>query len=224
MGFDQVYLLVADGAILVDAGAPKKIHLLEKGLSQAGVPPADVRLAVLTHGHWDHIGSAKAIRHLTGAKIALHFKDAHLLKQGLVHLSPGVVPWGKLFMRVHQFFMPLIRIEPCDVDILISDEGMNLNEYGIPGRVVYTPGHTHGSVSVLLDSGEAFVGDLAMNRFPLRLSPGEPIFAVDQEQVRASWRKLMEAGARMFYPAHGKAFPVSDRTVEAKGSGPEFRN
>jgi glyoxylase-like metal-dependent hydrolase (beta-lactamase superfamily II) len=61
-------------------------------------------------------------------------------------------------------------------------------------------------VSVLLESGEAFVGDLAMNRFPLRFSPGLPIFAMDEEKVRKSWETLLARGARMIYPAHGKPF------------------
>jgi glyoxylase-like metal-dependent hydrolase (beta-lactamase superfamily II) len=62
------------------------------------------------------------------------------------------------------------------------------------------------SVSVLLDSGEAFVGDLAMNKFPLRLGPGLPIVAEDSEKVKESWRKLLELGATTVYPAHEKPF------------------
>jgi glyoxylase-like metal-dependent hydrolase (beta-lactamase superfamily II) len=60
----------------------------------------------------------------------------------------------------------------------------------------------------LLDTGEAFVGDLAMNRFPLRLSPGLPIFAEDQAAVVESWRSLLDQGATTVYPAHGKPFPA----------------
>jgi len=61
-------------------------------------------------------------------------------------------------------------------------------------------------VSVVLESGEAFVGDLAMNMFPMRLSPGLPIFGDDMQAVRDSWRKLHEMGVRMVFPAHGKPF------------------
>lgn len=63
-----------------------------------------------------------------------------------------------------------------------------------------------GSVSVLLDSGEAFVGDLAMNKFPLRLGPGLPTIAEDDVKVKESWKKLLELGATTVYPAHGKPF------------------
>jgi len=61
---------------------------------------------------------------------------------------------------------------------------------------------------VLLDNGEAFVGDLAMNQFPLCLRPGPPIFADDLGLVRRSWELLLERGAGMIYPAHGKPFPA----------------
>ena len=74
--------------------------------------------------------------------------------------------------------------------------------------MIYTPGHSWGSVSVLLESGEAFVGDLGMNMFPMRLTPGLPIFGDDMQVVNRSWRKLLSMGARMVYPAHGKPFPA----------------
>jgi glyoxylase-like metal-dependent hydrolase (beta-lactamase superfamily II) len=85
---------------------------------------------------------------------------------------------------------------------------MSLREYGVPGRVIHTPGHTEGSVSVLLDSGEAFVGDIAVNRLPLRLSPGLPVLGHNLEQVKESWRALLGEGAKTVYPGHGKSFPA----------------
>jgi glyoxylase-like metal-dependent hydrolase (beta-lactamase superfamily II) len=57
-----------------------------------------------------------------------------------------------------------------------------------------------------LDTGDAFVGDLAMNAFPLRLRPGLPIFAEDVNKVRDSWELLLARGAKKIYPAHGNSF------------------
>ena len=54
----------------------------------------------------------------------------------------------------------------------------------------------------------AFVGDLAMNRFPLRLSPGLPIFAENPDALVESWERLLNEGATTVYPAHGKPFPA----------------
>mgnify|MGYP001823185938 CR=1 FL=1 len=105
--------------------------------------------------------------------------------------------------------MPFIKVPPSKGDLVIDDDGLSLADYGIPGRVVYTPGHSSGSVTVMLDTGEAFVGDLAMNKFPLCFSPSLPIFADDPSAVISSWRKLIQLGASTVYPAHGKPFPVT---------------
>jgi glyoxylase-like metal-dependent hydrolase (beta-lactamase superfamily II) len=61
---------------------------------------------------------------------------------------------------------------------------------------------------VLLERGEVFVGDLAMNAPPMRFTPGLPIFGDDIRVVMESWRKLLDMGARTVYPAHGKPFPA----------------
>ena len=91
---------------------------------------------------------------------------------------------------------------------MAGDEDISLLDYGIPGKVVYTPGHSWGSVSVLLKSGDAFVGDLAMNMPPMRLKPGLALFGDDIQVVKQSWRKLLDMGAKTVYPAHGKPFPI----------------
>jgi hydroxyacylglutathione hydrolase len=208
LGFDQCYVLKSEGVIAVDAGAPNKGRNFARGLERASIDPQDVQLIVITHGHWDHVGSAGELKAITGAKLAMHQREVHWLEQSLTPLPPGVTLWGRVFISLHKKLMPLINIPPVKVDVALGDDGLLLSDYGIPGRVLHTPGHSSGSVSVLLDTGEAFVGDLAMNRFPLRLSPGLPIFAEDQAAVVESWRSLLDQGATTVYPAHGKPFPA----------------
>jgi glyoxylase-like metal-dependent hydrolase (beta-lactamase superfamily II) len=209
LGFDQCYVLKGDGVIAIDAGAPQKGTIFKHTLEAAGINPHDVNLVVLTHGHWDHIGSAMEIKSLTGAALTMHRSEVHWLENSLTPLSPGVTPWGKAFMVLHKVFMPFIKVPKAKVDIVLGDEGLSLVDFGIPGRILHTPGHSSGSVSVLLDAGEVFVGDLAMNKFPLRMSPGLPIFADDPAAVVSSWKMLIELGASTVYPAHGRAFPIT---------------
>ena len=81
-------------------------------------------------------------------------------------------------------------------------------EYGIDGNIIHTPGHTPGSVSVLLDSGDAFVGCLIHNKAPFVLRPGLPIYAQDILQLKDSLKMLIDRGAKTLYPGHGNPVPV----------------
>ena len=61
---------------------------------------------------------------------------------------------------------------------------------------------------MVLDSGDVFVGDLAMNKFPLRLNAGLPILAEDIAAVRESLWHLLELNVTTVYPGHGKPFSM----------------
>lgn len=210
LGITDCWLIQGDGIILVDTGVPNKVTRFRRRLRDLAIRPEDIRLIVITHGHYDHIGSARDIKAITGAPIAMHHEERVCLEKGRISMPPGVTPWGRLFMKIRVVAKPFIRVPEADVDIGITEKGLSLSEFGISGRVIPTPGHTGGSVSVLLESGEAFVGDLAMNKVPLRFTPGLPIFAEDIHRVKESWKKLLEMGAETIYPGHGKPFSVNN--------------
>jgi len=208
MGFDTIYAVKGEGIILIDGGDPHKLAKFKDGLAKALIQPEEIKLIILTHGHWEHIGSTRDIKQLTGARVLMHEKDMHYLAEVKQTSPTGFTPWGKIASAILSLINPFIHIPTFEVDIVAGGEELSLSEYGIPGRLIYTPGHTWGSVSVLLDSGEVFVGDLAMNWFPLRLNPGLPIFGDDIQLVKSSWKKLLEMGAKTVYPAHGEPFPA----------------
>jgi hydroxyacylglutathione hydrolase len=210
----RCYILAGENAILIDGGMPALPRQSEPGhrfqvqLRRLPVRPDEIKLILITHAHFDHIGAVQSIQNMTGAKVACHLRDKERLEQNAMPLPPGMTPWGRITIAMLARMVPHLTILPFKIDLALGDEGLSLAEYGVSGQVVYTPGHTAGSVSILLDTGEAFVGDLAMNAFPLRLKPGLPIFAEDLPQVKESWRKLLKLGVKTVYPSHGKPFSI----------------
>jgi hydroxyacylglutathione hydrolase len=208
LGIANCYLLRHEGTILIDAGLANQETKFQRELNRLGVPASDIQLILATHGHADHIGSAAKIAEFTGAPIAIHQAERDWLEKGILKPPPGVTVWGRILASFSGLAKTLMRFQPAPVGVVFSDEEFSLAEFGIPGKVLPTPGHSPGSVTVLLDNSDAFVGDLAMNSLPLRLSPGLPILADDIQQVKDSWRRLFQGELGTIYPGHGKPFPA----------------
>jgi glyoxylase-like metal-dependent hydrolase (beta-lactamase superfamily II) len=208
VGFTNCFLVKQKGVILIDTGVPNKVSSIQKYFKKAGIDIKETSLIIHTHGHWDHIGNTQILVKETGVKTALHQSEKSCLEDGTILIPPGVTRWGRFLGHFSQMTSERVKIKTAKVDILIDDKGFDLSEYGIEGKVVYTPGHSSGSVSVVLDSGEAFVGDMAMNGFPFRKDPGLPIFAEDMTLLKKSWEKLIEMGVKTVFPAHGKPFSI----------------
>ena len=200
------YLIKEDGLILVDAGVPNRGKKFRKWLKDLSIEPGDISLILLTHGHWDHIASVSEFKKLTGCKVAINQHEKDWVEQALKPMPPGINLWGKVLAPIINIYLSFIDFPGTPVDLVLEDEEYPLESYGIHGKVIYTPGHSSGSISLLLDTGDAFVGDLAMNGFPMRIGPGMPIFAENVNALKESWRLLLSSGAKQIYPAHGKPF------------------
>jgi hydroxyacylglutathione hydrolase len=208
LGANWCYLIQGDKIVMIDGGFPRRTKGFLAALNKLSIRPDDIKLVILTHGHWDHIGLVKIIKNITGAKVALHSNEREWLEKSIKPMPPAVTVWDRFLAGIMATFLPWIDIPAAEVDIILEGRAFSLVEYGIPGRILPTPGHSSGSVSVLLETGDAFVGDLAMNLWPLRPGPGLPIFVEDIRQVRASWRLLLNEGMKKVFPAHGKPFPA----------------
>ena len=208
LGLNSCYLIRGKDVIMIDGGMPNKLKVFKRVLSRLDINPSDIKLVVLTHSHFDHSGSALEIREFTGAKIAIHESEITYLENGGMIIPKGVNFYGKITKPWLFAIFKKISFPKFKPDILITDEPYPLKAYGIDGNIIHTPGHTVGSISVILDSGEAFVGCMAHNGFPFRLRPGLPIYAQDIEAIKKYWKILIDRGIKMIYPGHGKPFPV----------------
>lgn len=213
----NVFLLRGEGgAVLVDTGLKGQADLILERLAEHGVLPQDVRLILITHGHGDHFGSAAELHQRTGAPVAVHALDADALRRG-AHDPKSLRATNKLvelLMNIPgtQFAGQAIPVEP---DIVFEDE-WHLDEYGVAGRVVPTPGHTPGSVSVVLDSGEVVLGDMVMGALMgLLPKPGAPLVAWDLERNWESLRQLAALSPPVIYASHGGPF----RDLSGVGQG-----
>lgn len=207
MGFARSYIIQDEGVLMIGDGASKKIKKFQKGLEKASIRPEEVQLIILTHGHFDHAAAAKELKEITGAKIAMHYRDKDILEKGQKDMPPGLTTWGRFLHHIiKMLYVPFVQFPVSNVDVIVGDEGMSLDDYGIQGRILHTPGHTPGSISVVLESGEAFVGCLAMNAIPFSTKPRLPIFGDDVQTLKESWKLVLEQGAKTIYPAHGESF------------------
>jgi len=207
-GINTCYVIQDIGTIMVDGGPSKAIEKFKKYLIQYSINPNEIKLVVLTHADFDHSGSAGAIREITGAKIAVHENDRAILEEGRFNFPPGVTAWGKIS---HAIFEPLLKkfpIPPQKADIILNNEDYPLSDFGIDGRIIYTPGHTAGHVSVLMENGDLFAGCMAHNIRLFTPGPGLPIYSEDIEQIKKSWKLVIDRGAKMIYPGHGKPFHI----------------
>ncbi|MEE8373926.1 MAG: MBL fold metallo-hydrolase [Dehalococcoidia bacterium] len=206
LGFTNCYLIKEEGLILVDAGGPKKGRKFLRETERLGISPEDISLILLTHGHWDHAGSLRELKELTGAPVAVNYREKDWVEQGIKAVPPAFGPRRHFHRAIALAWTSIIRFHATPVDISMGDEEFSLEPFGIRGRVLHTPGHSLGSMSLLLDTGDAFVGDLAMTGHPRRHVPGVPMYAEDRGAVKDSWRLLLESGAEWIRPAHGRSF------------------
>ncbi|MFF6772567.1 MBL fold metallo-hydrolase [Streptomyces sp. NPDC012637] len=198
----NAYLLLGRRPVIVDAGTPGSGRRIYEQVAAHGVDPTDVSLIVITHGHIDHFGSAAELHRLTGAPVAGHVADLGPYRTGRArepYLPTG--PTGRLMAGNRNLHM---RVEPFEPGVLVTGE-TDLEDFGIAARIMPTPGHTAGSVSVLTDQGDLVAGDLIANSLfgLVRGRPANPPFHDDPLQNLASLRNMLALNPTALHVGHG---------------------
>lgn len=201
LGFVKAFFIKGEKYILIDTGVPKSFETIKRYMTDNGINPKDISLVIITHNHLDHTGSISKVKELTGAPVLIHKSEDMYLSKGVTTpvQSRSLLP--KLLMKI----MKNPKIETFNADIIINDNDViDLEPYGAAGKVIHTPGHTDGSLSVVLDSGQAIVGDLFSAKKAKQGSKAKyPFIYCDLDAIKVSMRKLIDQGGKQFYNAHG---------------------
>ena len=192
------YWVVSAGAmrLLVDLGYPGTMGIMRASLTRLGVALQEIRYGLATHYHIDHAGLAQELKQAGVSLLVLEMQ---------VSAIPHMRQWTKPQDRYVEITLH------DNVTISLAESRRLLARIGIGGEIVATPGHSDDSVSLLLDDGSAFTGDLT----PLAYA-GPDVAAI----VAASWRRLHDLSATRIYPGHGPVRPMDLDALEefpAKG-------
>jgi len=218
-GTKSFLLRCRSGYLLIDTSYPDRYDLFAAELKNFGVKVREIKFLLLTHHHYDHAGLARRIVEEAGARLIVHRSEIPWLEKGVMRQSRCTSFWAAIFWRFFSLFAKFkyhpVKVKEEDY-VLDGDDSHLLKKIGIDGKIIHTPGHTEGSLSVLLSDGTAFIGDAAMNYVNARTISPLPIIAEDLPQVFESWNKLIENGAGRFYPSHGAPFLAQRLTLKNK--------
>ncbi len=216
-GLTIQYLVPCEGGyLMVEAGDEVEFPRFLNKLKKAGVGIDEIRYLLLTHHHGDHAGFTAALRERSGCRVIAHRearlplekgKNATIPEGGFSNRLIIVFTWAasKLTKSLKPRFTP-VKMNQDDY-LIEGDDDTLLRSLGVAGKILHTPGHSPDSIALLLDNGACFCGDAAMSflhRLGLRYCC---IYMTDVEEYYRSWRKMIAAGAQIFYPAHGRPFP-----------------
>ena len=145
-----------DGQVtLVDAGTRRAPKAVMAGLAHIGVAPSDVTRLLVTHAHPDHVGGLAALRGRTGGTVAVHERDAAYVREGKGPVLDRSTLGGRLLRRNRGSTPTPVEEEIVDGQLLDVAGGL---------RVVHTPGHSPGHVSLLHEPTRVLItGDAIWN-------------------------------------------------------------
>ncbi|MFS0824556.1 MBL fold metallo-hydrolase [Bacillus sp. 1P02SD] len=161
------YYIDAPEPALVDTGvASSAVHAIEPALAEHGVKMEDIRWILLTHGHVDHLGGARAVWEKTGqrAEVVIPKKDADLLRNRTTHITDYKQLQGKYVdQELHEKHISMM-LNDIGEDLEPTLEVVDGDKISLGGNVsitvVETPGHSLGSVTYVLDGLDcAFAAD-----------------------------------------------------------------
>lgn len=184
--------------ILIDTSVSRLWNRLQRKLDKSGIKTIDY--LILTHAHFDHASNANQIRKKYNASVIIQKEEAGYLSNGDNILPKGTTLFTRPIVNIlGKRLFSIFKYEPCKYDLLV-DSCFDLKNLGFVGYLMHTPGHTIGSMSLIIDNEVAIVGDCMFGVFKWSVFPP---YAENPEQMIQSWGKLLETNCSLFLPSHG---------------------
>ena len=198
-----------DGLIVYDAGFQHTLPLMVKAIYELGFDPNDIKYVFITHGHFDHYGSAAWIQGLYGAKIV-----SGALDHGIIDIPRfGTIP------------RPDYSLDGFEPDILVHT-GDEITLGSVTLKVYENPGHAWGAITTFMDTEEdgrplrvCFYGDAGPMTVGEELRSGSE-FGKLCLQVRQRTNELLaEEHADVFVAGHPGMYRCFEKLAEREKTG-----
>lgn len=219
LAYSLAYLVEDDrgGVLVLDPGSPgaEALGAVLAAVAAIGRRASDVSGIVLTHLHADHAGGAAALRDATGAPVLMHEREAEALaaiRRGLP--APDLEGWGVPPKRRPE--LAAVAAAPSAPDLAapdrVLDDGDLVDVSGRRLRVLWTPGHTPGSLCLHdEEAGLVFTGDTVLPTVNSGLGLGGPVTSDPIADYLASLERLAALGG-LALPGHEHPFSdLADR-------------
>lgn len=197
-----------DGYILIDSGYTKNRTQVQAKIEDLGCKPGALKLILVTHGDFDHVGNVVYLQKKYGGKVAMHRGDLGMAEHGNIFWNRnGInIVLKKLIQAILILFrLKLKKANRFTPDIFLVD-GEDLSDYGFNAKVIHFPGHSKGSIGFITSNGDLFCGDLLENL----KKPVKGSLVDNKDDFKASISKLKEISIKKIYPGHGEPFSIED--------------
>src|SRR5918998_933084 len=186
-----------NGTTLVDAGLPDQTEAIIAALVEAGIGVRDLRRIIFTHQDLDHVGSGAALVRQSDATVLAHPADSPHIEGSLRPLKPS----PEMLEQRPQMREVLERLEPVGVDEHLED-GERLDLAG-GTRVIFTPGHTPGHLSLYLERPKVLVAGDALTAEGGHLNGPNAPLTLDVREAARSVRRLADLDVDAIVCYHG---------------------
>ena len=180
----QVFALLDDEVTLIDTGAPGSGRFILRQLRELGREPRDVARIILTHYHIDHRGAADELRRATGARVLIHASEAPYLRGLLPYPNPVQ---SRPLAALAAPLLAAVKGRPLEVEELNDGDVLDI----LGGlRVLHSPGHTRGSITLSLPREGLLVAGDTMGFRRSRLETPDPLVSENVELAKLSLERL----------------------------------